>query len=145
MNLAKSFWYACREMLTGKRMPEALAIERKEPPEPWPARPAPKEKVELCAACWSKIIARSDRLDRIEFVEVKEKAMDHGEPDIANVPMPTACGKCKHLRTNGLHDDSCFAKGAGAIMCRHKNISGTCPDFKQRSPKFNYLTGVWEA
>ena len=56
-----------------------------------------------------------------------------------------ACGKCQYLRTTGLHDDYCFAGGAGPIMCRQKNTDGICPDFKYRPPKFNYLTGEWAA
>ena len=124
----------------------AKKIERKEPPEPWPARPAPREKVELCAACWSKITANSDRLDQIEFVEAKEQVMGTTSTSTADRRPVAACRKCSHLRSTGLGDHYCRADGPGKlVLCQDKNIDGTCPDFKQQPPQFNYLTGVWEA
>ena len=91
MNPAKTFFYAWREMLTGKRMP------------------------------------------------------DHDEPDIANVPLPRACGKCSHRLPGekpGPMIDWCDTRH---LACELANTDGTCPDFKQRPAQFNYLTGEWMA
>lgn len=164
MNPVKTFFYAWREMLTGKGMPEAQAIERKEPLEPWPTRP---ESVELCAECWTKLTGNINTMGQ---VEVTAKNPSWILPDVDAPPPPTckeprgpnhrsndtACGKCSHYRSEAQSAnvphcslaDIClrgFATTGKTVLCRDKNTDGTCPDFEQRTPQFNYLTGEWTA
>ena len=138
----RKLFHGWREILTGKQTPVERDVTR------------PKEQVPLCAACWSKITSNGDRLAQVEFVEAQEIPVSNADPPCqeattADRPI-AACGECRSLMTDEdllrPNDSLHWCKAEIVIAkCQDKNTDGTCPDFEQRTPQFNYLAGGWTA